>query len=248
MYLFDMDETISFARKVISKDMVNLILRLSKKDKIGIVSGSDISKIKEQLSPLIDSIDEIDIFSCNGTFYYKKNNKDLFLVKKVCMRESVGTELYKNTIKKILKLQTSFSSIYNFKISPPFIEDRGSMINWSPIGRMSDFDTRIKFYEFDNEHHLRKEYVDILNSCLNRNDSNKIKISLGGKTSIDIFPIGWDKTFVFNYINKDNIVFFGDKCKPGENDYEIYNSLPNGKRYFVSDPLDTMSIIKSILD
>lgn len=246
MLLFDMDETITSAREVIKEEMVFELLRLSKTNRIGIVSGSDISKIKEQLKPLLDKNIEIHIFECNGTGYYICQN-DLKLVKKVTMKEKIGLNKYKLIMRKLLKMQNSFVGMYQFDVSPPFIEDRGSMINWSLVGRNASLKERDSFYNFDKKHFLRKEYSEILNLSLNPNLKKDIKVSIGGKTSLDVFPIGWDKTFVFNYVNKEDIVFFGDKCEEGQNDYEIYSSLDENKRYHVSSPEETLSIIKTMM-
>ena len=53
----------------------------------------------------------------------------------------------------------------------------------------------------------------------------KIKFSIGGQISVDVFPEGWDKTYCLQFVeNKyDEIHFFGDKTYLGGNDYEIYN-------------------------
>lgn len=54
---------------------------------------------------------------------------------------------------------------------------------------------------------------------------NILLIVIGGQISIDVFPIGWDKTYCLRFVEKDyngKIYFFGDKTNPGENDYEIF--------------------------
>ena len=41
-----------------------------------------------------------------------------------------------------------------------------------------------------------------------------LKFAIGGQISIDVFPVGWDKTFCLQFLEKDgikNIHFFGDK-------------------------------------
>jgi len=246
MLLFDMDETITSAREVIKKEMVFEIYRLCKNHEIGIVSGSDISKIKEQLDPLFEKNIPMHIFECNGTGYYIYQN-ELKLVKKVTMKDKIGLDKYKLIMRKLLKIQNSFVGMYQFEVTPPFFEDRGSMVNWSLVGRNSSKKTRDAFYDFDTKHLLRKEYSEMLSLSLNQNTEKGIKVSIGGKTSLDIFPFGWDKTFVFNYVNKESVTFFGDKCLEGQNDYEIYSSLPENKRYHVSSPKETLSIIKSMV-
>ena len=54
----------------------------------------------------------------------------------------------------------------------------------------------------------------------------KLKYSIGGQISIDVFPLGWDKTFCLRHLEKEEfneIYFFGDMIHPGGNDYEIAN-------------------------
>ena len=39
-----------------------------------------------------------------------------------------------------------------------------------------------------------------------------VEVKLGGSTSFDIFPKGWDKTYVMNHLdNYSHIYFVGDK-------------------------------------
>ena len=52
---------------------------------------------------------------------------------------------------------------------------------------------------------------------------SKTVIKLGGQTSFDIYPTGWDKSYVFkDFQNFERIYFIGDKCEPMGNDYEGY--------------------------
>ena len=56
-----------------------------------------------------------------------------------------------------------------------------------------------------------------------QNSLPKLKYSIGGQISFDVFPEGWDKTYCLPFIaDKYEIHFFGDKTLPGGNDYEIF--------------------------
>ena len=47
---------------------------------------------------------------------------------------------------------------------------------------------------------------------------------MGGDTSFDIYPEGWDKTYAFkNFKDYDKIYFVGDRCGPDGNDFEIFH-------------------------
>lgn len=71
---------------------------------------------------------------------------------------------------------------------------------------------------------------------------------VGGQISIDVFPQGWDKTYCLKFVENDfggNIHFFGDKTKPGENDYEIFMD-PRVTGHTVMCPEDTRNQVVSI--
>jgi phosphomannomutase len=70
----------------------------------------------------------------------------------------------------------------------------------------------------------------------------KLKFSIGGQISFDVFPEGWDKTYCLRFIEDgeyDEIHFFGDKTFEGGNDYEIFNH-PRVIGHTVVGPEDTM--------
>lgn len=70
----------------------------------------------------------------------------------------------------------------------------------------------------------------------------KLKFSIGGQISFDVFPEGWDKTYCLRFIEEDEfdeIHFFGDKTFVGGNDYEIF-SHPRVIGHTVVNPADTM--------
>lgn len=85
------------------------------------------------------------------------------------------------------------------------------MINVSPIGRNCSYDERIEFNQFDKEHRIREKLVIALKE--NFADLN-LCFAIGGMISIDIFPLGWDKTYCLRHIEHENfeeVHFFGDK-------------------------------------
>jgi phosphomannomutase len=78
--------------------------------------------------------------------------------------------------------------------------------------------------------------------------------SIGGQISFDVFPTGWDKTYCLRHVEAEKqitgveyttIHFFGDKCFPGGNDYEIYSD-PRTIGHSVHGPEDTMKQVKEL--
>ena len=61
------------------------------------------------------------------------------------------------------------------------------------------------------KHNVREKFKSALQEEFK--DSG-LKFAIGGQISIDIFPIGWDKTYCLRFVEADNydtIHFFGDK-------------------------------------
>jgi phosphomannomutase len=70
LVLFDVDGTLTPARKTVSKEMLSVLSALRDKVVIGFVGGSDLSKQKEQLGEDVLSIFDF-CFSENGLTAYK---------------------------------------------------------------------------------------------------------------------------------------------------------------------------------
>ncbi|XP_061628092.1 phosphomannomutase 2 isoform X1 [Phyllopteryx taeniolatus] len=201
-------------KEPVTAEMAMFIEKLKTRVRIGVVGGSDLCKIKEQLGD--DVIQKIDyVFAENGLVAYK--NGQLLSIQSI--QAHMGEELLQEFI--------NFCLNYLSKIKLPkkrgtFIEFRNGMLNVSPIGRSCTVEERKEFYELDQREKIREKFVSVLKE---RFKGKGLSFSIGGQISFDVFPDGWDKRYCLGIIEKDNystIHFFGDKTKPGGNDYEIY--------------------------
>jgi phosphomannomutase len=77
-----------------------------------------------------------------------------------------------------------------------------------------------------------------------------ITVALGGSTSFDIYPNGWDKTYVLRHLEEfKNVYFVGDRCKDGGNDKALYDVLRKTNTSFETEsPKQTMEIIENIIN
>uniref|UniRef100_A0A6B2G0K9 Phosphomannomutase n=1 Tax=Myxobolus squamalis TaxID=59785 RepID=A0A6B2G0K9_MYXSQ len=208
LLLFDMDGTLTPPRQPMSEDMKAIVCASSGKNCVGIVTGSDFVKIMEQLNSDIDFFKKIDyIFPENGVLGFKKGVQ--FTSRSIS--EELGEELLKNVINYCLR--------YIADLDLPvkrgtFIEFRKSMINVCPIGRNCSKGERELFMQLDLSNGIRQKLVE----CLEREfGTEQLKFSIGGQISVDIFPIGWDKSYCLNHIDRnmyEAIHFFGDKTLP----------------------------------
>ena len=77
-----------------------------------------------------------------------------------------------------------------------------------------------------------------------------VTVKLGGNTSFDIYPVGWDKTYALNHFDKSKWEFWfvGDRCGIEGNDYEIFELLKDSGRSFeTGGPEETIEIIENYI-
>lgn len=263
--LFDMDGTLTPARKQISRVMLSELKTVSTQVKIGVVTGSPYSYMKQQLSDLWGpngvSKDRLVLMPCNGTQafswdesqqdftrFYHTDFKDHF--SKKFGSKTDGEIAYKCLMKDILELQLDF--LENQKItgvSGNFVSYRGSLVNWSMIGRDADDNLRAKFESLDSDLGIRNKLRDSLRVRLDTSGLAATECVLGGTTSIDIYPKGWDKTHCLRHFEDADVWFWGDRCEPGGNDYTLYKALGPGHRSFhVTSPESCAKSLRLNLD
>lgn len=241
LYLFDVDGTLTKPRQVISDNLKNFLLeKVYPKVSLGLVSGSDYSKISEQIGGE-DVAAKFDYVFCeNGVMHFRAG--------KLISSESILTRLGEKLTQQII----NFALGYMSKLELPakrgnFVEFRSSMINICPVGRSCSQEVRDEFVKYDAVHKIRQKFVDALDKEF---EGQGVKFALGGQISVDVFPVGWDKTYCLSHVADENfkeIHFFGDKTLPGGNDYEIYNdSRTIG--HVVTSPDDTKEQLKTCLN
>ena len=252
--LFDMDGTLTEPRKNMNPEMLASLIQLSEFCDLGIVTGSSLGYIKQQCRLLIDNVDKLhsrlDLYPCNGTQAYKvSSKKEINCVHTCDIRDELGPG-FNDVVMHLLHLQVDFLSEFGKDITTTgtFIQYRKSMINWCPVGRDSDHDIRSKFSELDKSKRVREAMV----TRLREKNSFKnwgLEISLGGSTSIDIYPAGWDKRYVLKHVHQPDrkIYFVGDRCTGDGNDRLLYEKLlPEKTAFKTESPSQTKEIIANI--
>ncbi|CAF2619605.1 unnamed protein product [Rotaria sp. Silwood2] len=255
--LFDVDGTITMPRQVITADMDTDLQKLRKKCLVGLVGGSDIAKIAEQIGG-IQAIAKYDyVFAENGLVAFK-NGKKFF---EENIQKHVGEDNLQTFINYCLKYLSDIKLPFK---RGTFIEFRNGLINVSPVGRNCTKQERDLFEVYDlvsrlvfillfkinkinlmKEHNIRRTMVNHLQEKFS---DMKLYFSIGGQISFDVFPEGWDKRYALKHLENDNIsnvYFFGDKTFKGGNDYEIYSD-PRTKGYSVTSPLETRTILSEL--
>lgn len=193
LVLFDVDGTLTPARKAIEAEFEEfLYTKVKPIATLGVVGGSDYTKILEQLNGK-RVLNEFDyVFPENGLVHIEK-----------------GVEISKQSIQKhlgeeILKRFINFCLRYIADLSIPvkrgtFIDFRNGMINVCPIGRQCTYEERLEFNRYDEEHFVRRKMIEVLKKEFADVD---LTFSIGGQISIDAFPFGWDKTYCLKHVIK----------------------------------------------
>ena len=247
--LFDMDGTLTEARGKFNTELLLNLRQLSKYTEIGILTGSDLNYIQSQMLKLI-RFSEVrfvtHLLPCNGTKHLLPpiySDDDFRLVHENNMENCLGKDCLREIMRTITQLQADVC-YYDVPLTGHFVNYRGSMINWCPIGRNASSDQRREFMKYDEETDFRIRFLLSLQHKLNTRCPGKVEVKLGGETSFDIFPVGWDKTYALQHFKDKTCWFVGDRCEKDGNDYEIYEALKGeGRAFKTRSPLETGWIV-----
>ena len=255
LVLFDMDGTLTPPREHLDYNLVDTLIELSKHAEIGIVSGSDYDYIMQQCGFLTNK-DEIKLrlhlLPCNGTKHcapppYKHGSHKL--VYKQDMRKHIGDQNFEILMRKLIDYQNHIVSHYDIPLTGHFVSYRDSMVNWCPIGRNALGTDREKFSNFDKSFGVSTFRRTVLQQLREEFENSKVPVTikLGGETSFDIYPEGWDKTYALRHFPNHEIYFLGDRCGDNGNDKEIFDALQPYKSFWVDDTKHTKEVIEQII-
>ena len=228
IYIFDVDGTLTPSRKPMTQDFINFFDRWSQHNTFYLVSGSDLLKMSEQVPHYILRNSE-GLFCCGGNDYYKYHgNFPMGIQKFKPLMLNEFTQEYYNEFTPPKDLIDFLSeqlehSPYQVRAGN-HIENRGSMLNFSIVGRDCSDDEREDYFQYD----LKSKERELISQWVNERWPD-ITAVIGGQISIDIAPKGNDKSQVLPYIQSEHpnqhYCFIGDRTMPGGNDYPLANLM-----------------------
>jgi phosphomannomutase len=243
IYIFDVDGTLTPSRQKMTKEFKKFFEQWVKKNKFYLVTGSDLPKLQEQMDYL--DIEAERIFTCCGNQMWKPDPHIVNISAELIYENKfeMSTKL-KNTLEVIL-----MGSSYRYRYGN-HIEDRGSMVNFSIVGRNCTQEQREEFFEWDKEKGERKKISTFLKYKFKELDA-----VIGGQISIDIYPKGNDKSQILEHIEKRHpsgeIIFIGDGIENGGNDYPLAHLMDNIKGcdwYHTTGWKETQKILEKLSD
>ena len=253
IFLFDMDGTLTPPRKQIEGKVVRALRTLSSIGKIGVVTGSDYDYVKQQIFSAFEvggiPVDRAILLPCNGTKRYDATpSRSFALTSEVNMIEELSQESYNHILRFASSWQASIMASYrDLPYTGTFLQYRGSLLNWCPIGREAGDRERTAWIEFDKKYKVRECYAELLENKM-EGCTIPATVALGGSTSLDIYPNGWDKTYSLNHFKNEEVYFAGDKCMQGGNDWHLFEELKKvGRAYEVKTTQDTVDLIGKLI-
>jgi len=238
IFIFDIDGTLTPSRLRMTEEFAKFFDKWSEKKKYYLVTGSDLDKTKEQLP--IAYIDRAEaIFTCCGNQMWRDD--ELIYNNKFTPPESLIEHLEE---------KIKYSKYYHR--AGNHIEDRGSMLNFSVVGRNCTQEQREDYFKWDKQTNERKNISNDIKSTW-----TKLDAVIGGQISIDIYPKGSDKSQVLDIIKQERLVepdeyiFIGDGIENGGNDYPLAELMDNTEIcdwYHTKGWEHTKEILESLID
>jgi len=249
-----MDGTLAKSRQEASEGMLEAIIQLANKYPFVIITGGKLDLIQDQITRPI----EYKLTKYYANEQSKKEMPTLFLFPTSGNQFWVFSNgkyenVYKNRIDtddQNFVLNAIIGCINRFNLVPftdDQIELRDSQITFSILGRTAPYELKANY---DPNGDKRKTFVDFMKRKSPSLDKN-FEVRIGGTTSIDFTYKGMDKSYGLEQIKQhfgvnDNkeILFFGDKCFEGGNDWEIAKEVPHVQ---VADENETLKKFHDLL-
>ena len=232
-FIFDVDGTLTPSRGAIDPSFLRFMLKFCKSNDVYLATGSDAPKTIEQIGKgLFEAVARS--YNCSGNSVWEK-----------------GVNTYNNDWKLPERPWKYLESVLMYSRFMPktgwHFDERPGLINFSIVGRRAKPHQREAYVKYDIQNRDREVIAREFNTEFS--DEYNVVAQVAGETGLDIMPIGRGKQQILSdFPEDDNIIFFGDKCDPGGNDYDIAESVKkiNGTVYHVGSWEDTWEILKSL--
>jgi len=220
-YIFDVDGTLTPSRQRMDQAFAVWFGKFCETHAVYLVSGSDRPKTIEQVGEYIYHQCK-RVYNCSGNDVWKKDIN-------IHTNDWTLPEHAEYFLNGCL-----YESKFNLRTGT-HIEKRPGMVNFSVVGRGANVEQREQYVAYDTSSNERNIIANAFNTMF-----PDLQATIGGDTGIDIAPRGSDKSQILsNFKNTDKLLFVGDKCAEGGNDYTIAKAIAarsDGKNSFAYGP------------
>jgi HAD superfamily hydrolase (TIGR01484 family) len=217
---FDLDGTLAESKSPLPDKMAELITELLDRYQVCVISGGKFGQFEKQLlanlhaAPL--QLERLHLMPTCGTRYHTYDlGRDTWDL-------NYAEDFTADEKKKIVAALEEGIDELGLREKAPWgelIEDRGSQITFSALGQEAPVHAKEAWDPDGKKKHALRNLV-----------AEKIpdfEVRAGGSTSIDITKLGIDKAYgmqklmALTDINKEEILFVGDRLEEGGNDYPV---------------------------
>lgn len=240
LVVFDLDGTLAKSKSSLDEETAKLLEKLLGFIKVAVISGGDWTQFQEQMLKRLTRDERLKNLSilptCGSQFYvYDSEWRKIY-------SEDFTTEQKTKIIGALKKVIADLNPAVE-KTWGEVIEDRGSQITYSALGRSAPLENKAKW---DPDFTKRKKMKAVLDTMI-----PDFSVRLGGTTSIDVTAKGVDKAYGIGKLRSvlgvavDEMIFVGDALFPGGNDYPAEQAGVVSIR--VRDPNETKRVIEAII-
>lgn len=226
IYAFDVDGTLTPSRQPMDPGFKAWFATFVNTHRVILVTGSDYPKTVEQIgADLAQQVEKV--YCCAGNSVWAQ-----------------GQEVYRSDwtpSADLIKLLDWLENTCDYEHRyGNHIELRPGMVNFSVLGRLATHQQRRAYYQWDQQHQERVYVASRVKRAF-----PELDCQIGGEISVDIFPLGLDKSQIARQYT-DTMMFFGDGIAPGKNDWPLAQALEYPSQAIpVSNWQETEKILKN---
>lgn len=217
---FDLDGTLAHSKQAIDEEMGALLMRLSAKAVVAVISGGDWPQYQQQLVGNLPAGIDLGgwfLLPTSGTKLYQHENADWRQVYAQSFTDQERARILAALESGIVSTGLSEDRLWGDRI-----EDRGSQITFSGLGQHAPLTDKTAWDpDFVKRKALQAAVAPLLPG---------FAVRTGGSTSIDITRAGIDKAFGMRKLAEvsgiatADMIFIGDALYLGGNDYAVHEA------------------------
>lgn len=242
MIIFDLDGTLAESKQPLDGEMLGLLRRLLRKDKVAVISGCAFVQFEKQILSIIDAAPEelanLYFFPTNAAAFYRYEDGAWEKVYEEKLADEEFARIRAAIESAEAKLGLAEPQVWGEKV-----ENRGTQVTFSGLGQSAPLEAK---KPWDPDHKKRERIVELVAPQI-----PDFEVRIAGATSIDITRKGRDKAYGIRQIEKhlgvpvSEMTFVGDALFPGGNDYPV---IATGVKHLKVDAVDdTRRFIESLV-
>lgn len=201
-FLFDLDGTLTLNGKHIDPKFAIWFSNFQKTHDTYLVTGTEYQSVTKQLNT--DIVQQFKmIFTCSGN-EVRENGKVIHTEKWIAPTDLLD------------ELNHMLAQSRCPRKTGSHIVQRSGLVSFSTVGRNSNSIQRSEYIQYDTASGERESICARLSAKF-----PELEIVVVGDLGLDIYPLGKGKNQIIGWIKDRPLIFYGDKTKPGGNDFPL---------------------------